>query len=117
MEEDKHIKEKRAKMTPDRSLWTPSIASFIGIFLALLFIALAIVLGVTTGIGLLFAVPLGLLALVIVLMMFRGKFRNSAAVCPHCGERINFPSHMAEFNCPTCTGRIIIRDRKLVRYE
>lgn len=117
MEEDRHIREKRAERTPDRSLWAPSMGSLIGIFLAVLFVVLAIVLGVTTGIGLLFAVPLVLVALIIVLLTFRGKIRNAAAPCPHCGERINFPSHMAEFNCPTCKGRIIIRDRKLLRYE
>jgi tRNA(Ile2) C34 agmatinyltransferase TiaS len=51
-------------------------------------------------------VPLGLLAVVVVLLLLRGGRKSAGGVCPHCSAALNFPSHMSEFNCPSCGRRV-----------
>ena len=65
-----------------------------------------IALGVTTGIGFVFAIPLVLLAVVVAVLLFRGKAPRALTVCPNCNARVNAPSHIAEFDCPACGSRL-----------
>jgi predicted RNA-binding Zn-ribbon protein involved in translation (DUF1610 family) len=106
MAENRFTEEKRAAATPDESQWSPGFGPLLLIVLCGVLLIAAIILGVTTGIGLLFAIPLGVLALVVAMVMVRGRSRKTASACPHCGRRINLPSHLAEFNCPNCGQRI-----------
>ena len=48
----------------------------------------------------------GLLAVVVVLLLLRGGRKSAGGVCPHCSAALNFPSHMSEFNCPSCGRRV-----------
>ena len=76
----------------------------------------AIILGVTTGLGLVFAVPIGIVGLALALLVFRGggRPRRVATACPHCGAAVNAPSHISEFDCPNCGGRMETRASGLV---
>ncbi len=107
MEEDRFTREKRADASAaDDAGWSPGVGQIVGIVLAVLLLLAVIILGLTTGIGFVFAIPLVLLALVVALVLFRGKPRRALTVCPNCNARVNAPSHIAEFNCPSCGSRL-----------
>ncbi|HYE13820.1 MAG TPA: hypothetical protein VD968_05190 [Pyrinomonadaceae bacterium] len=110
MQEDRFVKAKRAAggAAADAG-WSPGVGPILGIALCALLLLGAIILGVTTGLGVLFAVPLGLLAIVVALVLLRGGRRAASGLCPHCRARIDFPSHLSEFNCPACGGRVETR--------
>ena len=89
----------------------------LGLALSAIIIIGVIVLGVTTGIGLVLAVPLFLVALTIPLLVFRGRSAANRvqSTCPYCGSAIKTPDHIAELSCPACGNKIEIRDRKLLQ--
>src|SRR3712207_2563521 len=118
MREDKHTAAKKAVDGVDAGGWKPGMGQLLALALCLLLIIAAVVLGVTTGIGLLFAVPLVALVIVIGLVLFRGKAkvaRLSAGPCPYCGTPVNVPEHIAEMDCPACQKRIEINETGIVR--
>jgi DNA-directed RNA polymerase subunit RPC12/RpoP len=115
MSENRFTSEKRAAATSDRGLWAPGFGPLLLIVLCGVLLIGAIILGVTTGIGILFAIPVALLALVAAMVMVRGNLRKQVSTCPHCARRIDFPAHMAEFNCPACGQRIESEGRGLER--
>ena len=111
MEEDRFAKEKRAAVGRGAAAasdagWSPGVGQIVGAVLAVLLLLATIILGVTTGIGFVFAIPLVLFAVVVVVVLFRGKAKRVATVCPVCNARVDAPSHIAEFNCPSCGGRL-----------
>ncbi len=108
MEEDRFTKEKRAAGGADDVGWSPGVGQIVGIVLAVLLLLAAIILGVTTGIGFVFAIPLVLLVVVVLVVLFRGKPPRALTVCPDCNARVNAPAHIAEFNCPSCGTRLEI---------
>jgi DNA-directed RNA polymerase subunit RPC12/RpoP len=107
MKEDRFTKEKRAagSAAPDVG-WSPGVGQIVGLVLCAILILAVIILGVTTGIGFVFAIPLVLLALVVAVVLFRGKPRRVETVCPNCNARVGAPSHIAEFDCPSCGIRL-----------
>ena len=107
MEEDRFTKAKRAEGSAAADAgWSPGVGQIVGIVLCVLLLLAVLVLGLTTGIGFVFAIPLVLLALVVAVVLFRGKPRRAATVCPNCNARVNAPSHIAEFDCPACGSRL-----------
>jgi predicted RNA-binding Zn-ribbon protein involved in translation (DUF1610 family) len=108
MEEDRFTREKRDAGGADDSGWSPGVGQIVGIVLAGLLLLATIILGVTTGIGFVFAIPLVLLVVVVLVILFRGKPPRALTVCPDCNARVNAPAHIAEFNCPSCGGRLEI---------
>ena len=106
MEEDRFTKAKRAEGTVGEGGWKPGVGQLVGLVVGAVLLLGAIILGVTTGIGLLVLVPLGLFIIVVMLVLLRGGKRGAAGKCPHCGAAFNFPSHMSEFNCPSCGRRL-----------
>jgi len=103
MEEDRFIKEKRAAGRAAEDVgWSPGVGQIVGLVLCVILILAVIILGVTTGIGFVFAIPLVLLALVVAVVLFRGTPRRVKTVCPNCNARVGVPSHIAEFDCPAC---------------
>jgi len=106
MEEDRFTRQKRAEGGDDDAGWSPGMGQIIGLVLCVLLVLAVIILGVTTGIGFVFAVPLVLLAVVVAVVLFRGKPKSAATVCPECNTMVNAPSHIAEFNCPSCGSRL-----------
>lgn len=117
MREDKHTAAKKAVDGVDAGGWKPGMGQLLALALCLLLIIAAVVLGVTTGIGLLFAVPLIALVIVITLVLFRSQKapRQLAGPCPFCGAPVTAAEHIAELDCPSCRRRIEIRDGGLVR--
>ena len=107
MEEDRFTREKRAEAGAGGAGWSPGMGQILGLVLCVILLMAAIVLGVTTGIGLLFAIPLVLLVVVVAgVLLFRGKAARAETVCPNCNARVNAPEHIAEFNCPACGTRL-----------
>ena len=106
MEEDRFTKEKRAEAGAGGAGWSPGVGQILGLVLCVILLLAAIVLGVTTGIGFLFAVPLVLAVVVVVILLFRGKTERAETVCPNCNARVDVPEHIAEFNCPACGTRL-----------
>src|SRR5688500_8971451 len=107
MEEDRFIKEKRAAgRAADDVGWSPGVGQVVGLVLCAILILAVIILGVTTGIGFVFAIPLVLLAVVVAVVLFRGKPRRTETVCPNCYAHVNAPTHIAEFDCPSCGSRL-----------
>jgi len=116
MKEEAYVKAKRAEGRADEGGWKPGMGQLFGLVLAAILVIAAIILGVTTGLGLVFAVPLGIAGLALAMVVFRGgRTRRIAAPCPHCGARVTAPSHISEFDCPHCGGRMETRDSGLVR--
>ena len=117
MKEEGYVKAKRAAGQSDAGGWKPGIGQLLALVLAALLIIAAIVLGVTTGMGLILAVPLVVVALAAALFVFRGggRARRATATCPHCGAQVTAPSHISEFDCPSCGGRMETRDSGLLR--
>jgi len=116
MSENRFTEEKRASGAPDTAQWSPGFGPLLLIVLCGVLLIAAIILGVTTGVGLLFAIPLGVLALVGAMVLVRGHSRRAVSACPHCGRRVKFPPHMAEFNCPACGQRIESSERGGLRH-
>ena len=107
MEEDRFVREKRAAGRAAEDVgWSPGVGQIVGLVLCAILILAVIILGVTTGIGFVFAIPLVLLAAVVALVLFRSKPRRAETVCPNCNARVAAPSHIAEFDCPACRTRL-----------
>jgi DNA-directed RNA polymerase subunit RPC12/RpoP len=82
------------------------MGQILGIVLCVILILAIIILGVTTGIGFVFAIPLVLLVVVVGVILFRGRTPRAETICPNCNARLNAPTHIAEFNCPACGTRL-----------
>jgi DNA-directed RNA polymerase subunit RPC12/RpoP len=106
MEEDRFTREKRAVAGAAGAGWSPGMGQILGIVLCVILLLAVIILGVTTGIGFVFAVPLVLLVVVVGVLLFRGKTPRAETVCPNCNARVNAPEHIAEFDCPACGTRL-----------
>lgn len=106
MQEDRFTRAKRAEGRADEGGWSPGVGQIVGVVLCAILLLAVIILGVTTGIGFVFAIPLVLLAIVVAVVLFRGKAPRAATVCPNCNSRVDVPSHIAEFDCPSCGSRL-----------
>ena len=106
MEEDRFTREKRAEAGAGGAGWSPGMGQILGIVLCVILLLAAIILGVTTGIGFVLAIPLVLLVVVVGILLFRGKAPRAETVCPSCNARVNAPEHIAEFDCPACGTRL-----------
>ena len=116
MEEDRFTKERRAEGSAAADAgWSPGVGQIVGIVLCVILLLAVIILGVTTGIGFVFAIPLVLLAAVVAVVLFRGKPRRAQTVCPNCNARVNAPTHIAEFDCPSCGTRLEVGEGGDVR--
>jgi len=115
MEEDRFTRQKRAEGRADDVGWSPGMGQIIGLVLCVLLALAVVILGVTTGIGFVFAIPLVLLAVVVAVVLFRGKPKSAPTVCPQCNTLVEAPSHIAEFNCPSCGSRLEVGEGGDVR--
>ena len=106
MEEDRFTRQKRAEAGAGGAGWSPGMGQILGIVLCVILLLVTIILGVTTGIGFVFAIPLVLLVVIVGILLFRGRAPRAATVCPNCNARVNAPEHIAEFNCPACGSRL-----------
>jgi len=113
MEEDRFTRQKRAEGGGDG--WSPGLGQIVGLVLCVLLALAVVILGVTTGIGFVFAIPLVLLAVVVAVVLFRGKPKSAPTVCPQCNTLVEAPSHIAEFNCPSCGSRLEVGEGGDVR--
>ena len=115
MKEEGYVKAKRAEGRVDDSGWKPGVGQLLGLVLGALLVIAAIILGVTTSLPFILAVPVGLVGLVLAVLVFRGAGpRRVTAPCPHCGATVNVPSHISEFDCPNCGRRMETRDSGLL---
>ena len=115
MEEDRFTREKRAEAGAGGAGWSPGMGQILGIVLCVILLLAVIILGVTTGIGFVFAVPLVLLVVVVGVLLFRGSTPTAETVCPNCNARVKAPAHIAEFNCPACATRLEVGEGGDVR--
>ena len=107
MEEDRFTTRKRDEGGADVDAgWSPGLGQIVGLVLCVILVLAVIILGVTTGIGFVFAIPLVLLVVVAAVLLFRGKTPSVVTVCPGCNARVDAPEHIAEFNCPACGSRL-----------
>jgi DNA-directed RNA polymerase subunit RPC12/RpoP len=106
MEEDRFTREKRAEAGAGGAGWSPGLGQILGLVLCVILLLAVIILGLTTGIGFVFAVPLVLLVVVVGILLFRGQTPRAETVCPNCNARVKAPSHIAEFDCPACGTRL-----------
>ena len=106
MQEERFTREKRAAAGAGGAGWSPGMGQILGVVLCAILLLAAIILGVTTGIGFVLAIPLVLLVVVVGILLFRGGTPRAVTVCPNCNARVNAPAHIAEFNCPACKTRL-----------
>ncbi len=107
MEEDRLTRQRRdAAGAAQEAGWSPGMGQILGVVLCVILLLAVIILGVTTGIGFVFAIPLVLLVVVVAVLLFRGRTARAATVCPNCNARVRVPEHIAEFNCPACGTRL-----------
>ncbi len=90
-----------------------SIAVGLALFIAGLFISLA--LGQGTWIGLVFGIPLLIAGLVVPIFMMRDLFKTSGikAPCPNCQTAIHTTDATLQLTCPNCKRIIAVKDMKL----
>ena len=115
MEEEGFVKAKRAVEGESERGWKPGGGQMLGLALSLILIVASIILGVTTGVGLMFAVPLAVVAIGLAFLVLRGgaKPRMISAACPQCGAGVSVPSHISETSCPSCGARVELRGGRL----
>jgi hypothetical protein len=106
MREERFTREAREAGRPDDGSWSPGLGQILGVVLCVILLLAVIILGLTTGIGFVMAVPLVLLVVVVGVLLFRGHTPRALTVCPNCNARVNAPAHIAEFNCPACGTRL-----------
>ena len=108
MEEEKFVKDRRQVTGTNEGGWSPGMGQLLGLVLSLILLIASIVLGVTTGLGIIFAVPVGVVALAIAFLVLRGRSSpgTRGVACPHCGARVQVESHIAEVGCPSCGKQI-----------
>ena len=81
MEEDRFVKAKRAEgRGGDDAGWSPGLGQILGVVLCVILLLAVIILGVTTGIGFVFAIPLLLLVVVVGVLLFRSRAPRTARV-------------------------------------
>ena len=114
MQEERFTREARAAGRIDTG-WSPGLGQILGIVLCVILTLAVIILGVTTGIGFVFAIPLVLLVVVVGILLLRGSTPRAETVCPNCNARVNAPAHIAEFNCPACGTRLAVGEGGDVR--
>ena len=117
MKEEAYVKARRAETGTNEGGWKPGIGQLLGLVIALLLLIGSIILGITTSLGLLFAIPLGVLALAVAFLIFNGGAtpRMIRSACPHCGATVRVPSHISEVGCPACGAQIELREGGLHR--
>lgn len=106
MEEEDFVKAKRAEGQDLGRGWSPGAGQLLVLAVSALLIIAAIVVGLIGG--LVFAIPLAVLALMIPVITMRGG-RGAAQqrrACPHCGATVEAPEHIAETDCPRCKRQI-----------
>src|SRR5215212_3796322 len=106
MQEDRFVRQRRAEGRVRDAGWSPGLGQILGVVLCVILLLAVIILGVTTGIGFVFAIPLVLLIVVVGVLLFRGGAPRAETVCPNCNARVNAPEHIAEFDCPACGTRL-----------
>jgi len=106
MQEDRFTRQKRAEGRADEGGWSPGMGQILGLVLCVMLVLTVIILGLTTGIGFVLGIPLVLVAIVVAILLFRGGARRAPTVCPNCNTLVNAPSHIAEFDCPSCGTRL-----------
>lgn len=111
MEEEKFVKDRRRVTGTNEGGWSPGMGQLLGLVLSLILLVAAIVLGVTTGLGIIFAVPVGVVAVALAFLVLRGRSspETKGVACPHCGTSVEVASHIAQVGCPKC-GRQIEMD-------
>lgn len=115
MKEEGYVKAKRAEGRADEGGWKPGVGQLFGLALGAILVVAAIIVGLTTGVGFIVAVPVGIVGLALALLVWRGgRTRLVAVSCPHCGRPVVAPSHISEFDCPNCGGRMETRESGLL---
>ena len=111
MREEDFVKERRARTGTNEGGWKPSTAGLLGLVLSVLLLIASIVLGLTTGIGLLIAIPLAVIAVGIAVVTLRGRASPEMRTlkCSSCGTSVSVGSHIDEVDCPSCGRQIEAR--------
>src|SRR5579885_635911 len=100
--EDRFVNASRAGGRVDEGRWRLGFGLMVGLVLCLIELLAIIILGVTTGIGLVLAVPFVAVVIVAALILFRAGATAVKTVCPVCNARFDEPKHLSEFDCPSC---------------
>jgi hypothetical protein len=106
MQEDRFIKAKRAEGRAGEGGWRPGMGQLVGAVLCVIAALAILILGVTTGLGLVLAVPFALVVVAAALVLSRWTPGRAAVACPACGARVGVPRHITEFDCPACGTRL-----------
>ncbi len=108
MKEEKFVKDRRAVTGTNEGGWSPGVGGLLGLALSVILLIASIVLGVTTGLGLVFAVPVSVVAVALAFLTLRGRPSPAArtVACPGCGARVRVASHIAEVACTSCGRQI-----------
>lgn len=117
MKEEDFVKARREQEGADDGGWKPGIGQLLGVVIALILIVGSIILGLTTGIGLVFAVPIAVVGIVIGFLFLKGgaRPRMISAPCPYCGTTVVVPSHISEVGCESCGAQVEVRQGRLYR--
>lgn len=119
MEEDRFTKNRRSADAGANTVsgWRPSALHLLAFALSFVLLIVAIVLGLTTGVGFVITIPLVVVALIIPVGIFLGygRTRKIRGTCPSCGAAVTVESHIAELDCPACRQRIEFREGRFSR--
>jgi predicted RNA-binding Zn-ribbon protein involved in translation (DUF1610 family) len=94
-----------------------SIALGLVLFIGGLVVSLA--LGMSTGTGLIFGIPLLIAGLVIPLFMMREHFtqHDIEGACPECGASIHTTEATVRITCPSCKQHLAVHGAQFDRTE
>lgn len=92
-----------------------SFAIAVGLVLFIAGLIIALTMGDTTSLGLIFGIPLLLAGLILPLFMMRDLFKGNeiSAPCPACATPIKTSDATLHLTCPTCNRLVNVRDMKL----
>jgi len=116
--EAKRPEAARAGRTFD-SAYGFSFSIMLGLILFIGGLVLSLTLGMGSGIGLVFGIPLLIAGLVVPLFMMRDIFsRNEIeGSCPNCGTSLKTTDATFSLDCPSCKRRLVVRNMKFFLIE
>ena len=94
-----------------------SFSIAVGLLLFIAGLVISIALGMGSGVGLVFGLPLLIAGLVVPLVMMRDVFSANEIKgdCPYCGSEIKTTDATIKLNCPDCKKTISVKDGTFVQ--
>jgi len=95
-----------------------SFAIAIGLLLFIAGLIITLTLGQGTT-GVIFGIPLLIAGVLLPLVMMRGGMKHNiiSGTCPYCNADLKTSDATIRLNCPSCNGKIVVRENNFERID